>query len=156
MSAAPSSDRAPVLAQLLRELADRRRLAGAVDADDEDHARRRRQVERAGSPNIVGDLLRERRAEVAELVPRLEPADELGGRADADVALDQRLLEPLPGLVVAGVEGRGGELPVSARRLLPSESRSRPKKPCCSSAVSSGPSASPSSSAQLLAIGAER
>ena len=46
--------------------------------------------------------------------------------------------------------------PVSARRLLPSESRSRPKKPSRCSAVSSGPSASPSSSDQLLAIGAER
>ncbi len=31
-------DRAPMLAQAVRELADRRRLAGAVDADDEDHA----------------------------------------------------------------------------------------------------------------------
>ena len=31
--------RAAVLAELLRELADRRRLAGSVDADDEDHAR---------------------------------------------------------------------------------------------------------------------
>ena len=114
------------------------------------------QVERAGLAEQLGDLLGERLAEVAELAARLEPADELGGRADADVARDQRLLEPLPVLVVAGIEGRGGELPVSARRLLPSESRSRPKKPCCSSSVSSGPSASPRSSAQLLAIGAER
>ena len=35
-------DGAVVLAQLLRQLPDRRRLAGAVDADDEDDARARR------------------------------------------------------------------------------------------------------------------
>ena len=58
----------------------------------------------------VGDLLHERRAEVAELVPRLQPAHELRGRAHADVALDQRLLEPLPVLGVAGIERRSRKL----------------------------------------------
>src|SRR5438874_7149779 len=43
---------------------------------------------------------------------------------------------------------------VSARRLLPSESRRREKKPAWSASVSSAPSASPSSSAQDLATAA--
>ena len=42
---------------------------------------------------------------------RLEPLHELGGGRHADVGRDQRLLQPLPGLVVGGVEGSGGELP---------------------------------------------
>ena len=37
--------RAPVLVELARELADRRRLPGAVDAHDEDHAGPRRERE---------------------------------------------------------------------------------------------------------------
>ena len=116
-----------MLAELLRQLSDRGRLAGAVDADDEDHARRRGHIERSGLAEHVRDLLCERRAEIAELVPGLEAADELSGRADAHVALDQRLLEPLPVLVVAGIEGRGGELaregaPALAERVAePSE-----------------------------------
>ena len=103
-------DGAVVLAQLLRQLPDRRRLAGAVDADDEDDARAGGQVQRAGLAEHLGDLLRERAVQVGQVVAGLEPAHELGGRADADVALDQRLLEPLPVLVVAGIEGRGGQL----------------------------------------------
>ena len=63
-----------------------------------------------GLAEHLGDLLRERAVQVGQVVAGLEPAHELGGRADADVALDQRLLEPLPVLVVAGIEGRGGEL----------------------------------------------
>ena len=68
------------------------------------------QVQRSRLAEHLGDLLRERGVQVGQLVASLEPAHELGGRADADVALDQRLLEPLPVLVVAGIEGRGGEL----------------------------------------------
>jgi hypothetical protein len=99
-----------VLAQLLRQLPDRRRLAGAVDADDEDHARAAGEVQRPRLAEHLGDLLGERPVQVGQLVAGLEPADELGGRADTDVALDQRLLEPLPVLVVAGVERGCGEL----------------------------------------------
>ena len=57
----------------------------------------------------------------------LEAADQLSGCANAHVALDQRLLEPLPVLVVARIEGRGGELageraPALAERVAePSE-----------------------------------
>ena len=103
-------DRVPVLGELRRQLADRRRLAGAVDADDEDHTRPCRDVECARIAEQLCDLLRERLAEVAERAARLEPAHELGGRAHADVGLDQRLLEPLPRELVARVEGGRGDL----------------------------------------------
>ena len=103
-------DGAVVLAQLLRQLADRRGLPRAVHTDHEDHARLTGEIERAGLAEHLGDLLGERPVQVGQLVARLEPAHELGGRADADVALDQRLLEPLPVLVVARIEGRGREL----------------------------------------------
>src|SRR5581483_11843477 len=93
------------------ELADRRRLAGAVDADDEDHggpvgveleARRR--------PEERGDLVREREVQIAELLPLLESADELSGRGDADVGLQERFLEALPRRLVAGIECGDGEM----------------------------------------------
>jgi hypothetical protein len=59
----------------------------------------------------LGHLLGERRVQVPELTARLEPPYELGGRPDADVAGDERLLEPLPVGLVSGVEGRRrGEL----------------------------------------------
>ena len=103
-------DRAPVLAQLLRELADRRRLAGAVHADDEDHARRVREVERRGLAEQRGDLLGERGVQLGEVLTRLEPSDQLRGRPDPDVGVDQRLLEPLPRCVVRRIERRDLEL----------------------------------------------
>ena len=56
------------------------------------------------------DLLCERCVQVAELAARLEPPHELRRRGHADVALDQRLLEPLPVRRVARVERRGRDL----------------------------------------------
>ena len=94
----------PLLAQALRELADRRRLAGAVDADDEDHGRLVRDVERRRLAEQGGDLLRERGLQLGQVLPRLEAADQLGRRPDADVGVDQRLLETLPRGVVLRVE----------------------------------------------------
>src|SRR5204862_3731586 len=94
----------PVLRQRCRELADRRRLAGAVDADDENHARRTADVQRSGVSEKRSNLVGKGLSEIAELSARLEPLHELCGRAHADVGLDQRLLEPLPGEVVARVE----------------------------------------------------
>ena len=49
VSPAASTTRLPGVAVLPRELADRRRLAAAVDADDEDHERLFRRVERAAA-----------------------------------------------------------------------------------------------------------
>ena len=103
-------DAQPVLAELRGELADRRRLARAVDADDEDHGRRRGHVQGRGLAEHRRDLLRQRLAEVAELAARLQPLDQLGRRRDADVGGDQRLLQPLPGRVVLRVEGRDRDL----------------------------------------------
>ena len=108
--------RAAVLVELACELPDRRRLAGAVDPYDEDHARPRGECERRRVAEERLDLVDERVFEVAGHSPSLEPANELGGRRDADVAPDQRLLEPLPRLVVGGVESRRLRARRSARR----------------------------------------
>ena len=97
---------ATVLAELAGELADGRRLPGAVDADDEDDARARVERERRRLAEQGLDLLDERVLEIAGDAARLEPAHELGRGGHADVAADQRLLEPLPRLVVGRVEGR--------------------------------------------------
>ena len=48
--------------------------------------------------------------QIARHTPRLQPPDELGGGRNPHVGGDQRLLEPLPGLLVARVEGRFGDL----------------------------------------------
>src|SRR5205085_9173004 len=101
--------RSPVLAELLRELADRRRLAGPVHADDEDDRGPMVEVERRRLPEQRRRLLRERRVEVGQVLPRLEAAHELGGRPYTDVGEDQRLLEPLPRRLVGRIEGRRGE-----------------------------------------------
>ncbi len=93
-------DGAAVLRELRGELADRRRLARAVDADDEDHGGRVREVERRRLAEKRGDLV----GKVGDPAARLEPLHELGRRADADVAGDQRLLEPLPVGLIARIE----------------------------------------------------
>src|SRR5439155_1337378 len=94
----------PVLAQLVRELADGRRLPGAVHADDEDHGRRVVYVEYRGISEERGDLVREGSVELRQILACLEPADQLRGRAHAHVRVDERFLEPLPRRVVGGVE----------------------------------------------------
>ena len=86
------------------ELADRRRLAGAVDADDE-HDRRPATRRRARLPVEVA--LDEQRRELGAdrglgTVGVAAPAgalDEVDGQRRADVAGDERLLDlvPLPG-----------------------------------------------------------
>ena len=62
------------------------------------------------------DLLLERLAEVGQVAAGLEPAHELGGGAHTDVAVDQRLFEPLPVLRIARIEGRRRQL---ARQRAP-------------------------------------
>jgi len=95
-----------VLPEPRRELADRRRLARAVDAHHEDHGRLVADIEDRSLAEELGHLLGERGVQIRELATRLQPPHELGGCADADVAADERLLEPLPIRVVAGIEGR--------------------------------------------------
>jgi hypothetical protein len=59
----------------------------------------------------LGHLLGKRGVQIRELATRLQPPDELSGGADADIAGNERLLEPLPVRVVTGIEGRRrGEL----------------------------------------------
>ena len=99
-----------MLVEVVGELADRRRLPGAVDADDEENARLVAHRERPRLPEHRRRFLDERLGEIAGHAARLEPLDELGGGRHADVGRDQRLLEPLPGLVVGRVEGGCGEL----------------------------------------------
>ncbi len=53
--------------------------------------------------------------DLAALDLGLEPADDIRGRAGADVGHDQRLLEPLPGFGVERLEERGADL--GAERL---------------------------------------
>ena len=99
-----------VLAEPFSELPDRRRLPGAVHADDEQDARIRVDLERRRLSEERGELLRERSIQVGEVRTALEPLHELGRRAHADVGANQRLLEPLPGRVVTGIERRGRKL----------------------------------------------
>ena len=70
-----------VLGELARELADRRRLSGAVHPDDENDGRTVRGRRKDGSVSEERlDLVRERVAEVADLAAGLEAPDELGSR----------------------------------------------------------------------------
>ena len=103
-------DGVAMLRELRRELADRCRLPGAVDADDQDDGRRPVHVQDRRLAEERRDFLDERCVQVTELATRLEPAHELGGRGDADVAHDQRFLEPLPVRRVPRVERCGRNL----------------------------------------------
>ena len=109
---------AHLLAQVPGDLADRRRLAGAVDADHHQHRRLGAEVDRGAA--AAGDLGEDLDQAVAhgdavggdgaglDLV--LEPLDHRGGGRGAGVGEDQRLLQPLPGLVVDAVEEAGRDL----------------------------------------------
>src|SRR5205807_3530173 len=103
-------DRVAVLGEAKRELSDRRRLARAVDADDEQDGRMRADGEAARLAEEARDLVRERLAQIRDVGARLEPLDELRGRANPDVGGDERLFEALPSGLVAGVEGGRCEL----------------------------------------------
>src|SRR5205085_7529169 len=103
-------DRATVLSESVRELADRRRLAGAVDAHDEDDARPPVEGELPRLAEQSGGLVDQGLAEIAELATRFESPDELGSRWNADVRGDQRLLQPLPRRVVGRVESSRRDL----------------------------------------------
>src|SRR2546423_7598292 len=92
----PEHHGVPVLAKTFRQLADRGRLARAVDPDDEQHARICMDGERGGLAEEDRDLVRERGRELGEGLARLEALNELGGRGRADVGAGQRVPEPVP------------------------------------------------------------
>jgi hypothetical protein len=88
------------------QLSERRGLAGAVDARHEDHGRQGPQVDRVlsglGDPGEqldqpIGQLLTARELVLGGLL--LELGDDLGRRRGAHVGVDERLLQPLPGLL---------------------------------------------------------
>ena len=104
------------------ELADRRRLAGAVDADHQDHGRLGADVDAPRLAARVSASSSIRRSESAS--PPLEPpsaasrssvSDDRGGRGGAHVGHDQRLLQALPGVLVERREQR--RLDLRAERL---------------------------------------
>ena len=112
-----------VLAQPVGELADRRRLARAVDADDEDHARAVVDGQRPRLAEQRLDLAGERGLEVVEIAPLAQPLDELHRRRHAHVCADQRLLERLPRVVVERVEA---DQPLTDRPSRASERAAEP------------------------------
>src|SRR5690606_31612375 len=118
-------DGAAFRAQAMAELADRRRLAGAVDADDENHERLLRRVDR--ERHLDGTQQLEQRA-AQRVGGRLERAaldlteavDQPRGDLDADIGRQQALLEFLERLVVdAAAEQPAGQ----PRPALRSEER---------------------------------
>ena len=103
--------------QVPGELADRGRLARAVDADGHDHRRLVAQVDvvvagagDAGQQLDEALLQRGAALDLARGRLLLELADDARGRPRADVGHDQRLLEALPRLLVERVEQRGLDL----------------------------------------------
>ena len=120
---------AGLLPQVPGELADRRGLAGPIDASDHDHRRRGEQLDRSfGRPGDVGHQLDEAAREglaaleLAALRLLLELLDDLGRRRGADVGHDQRLLQALPRLFVERLEQRrldlGGERLAGLREVV--------------------------------------
>ena len=99
--------------ELTRQLADRRRLAGPVHADDEHDSGLVREVERRRLAEQCLDLLGERMLQAVEVAARLEPAHELDRRGHANVGGEQGLLEALPRLVVGRIELGRGEPPAA-------------------------------------------
>ena len=111
VSAAPSSD-LPVLGdEHAGELADGRRLAGAVDADDEDdggpvadaaagdaavHVGLDEREQVLAQPAAHGGLV----GRAVDLDPGAQRLDELGGGLDAEVGGDEGVLDLLPRLLV--------------------------------------------------------
>ena len=63
-----------------------------------------------GAPNSSSISSASASPRSSELATGLEAPHDLGRGADADVAVDESLLEPLPGLLVGGVERAGRDL----------------------------------------------
>ena len=146
----------PCSRELLRELADRRRLAGAVDADDEDHRSAAPcDVERArGSPKQRRrSPPRAPRSRSLELLRASSRRTSSAVARDADVAPGSAPPRAAPTMRRrSGSNAATASCSVSARRDLPSDSRRRPKRPRALDRRLGARSASPSSSDQLRAM----
>ena len=103
-----NDDRASMLPQPVSEFADRRRLPGSIHTHDEDDARDRgnREPTVAVWRNELRDHLLEHVEKLgfAPGLPLLQATDDLDGRRDADVGLDQCFLDALPRSFVGGIE----------------------------------------------------
>ena len=86
------------------ELPDRRRLPGAVHADDEHDARVLVDSQRGRFAEQRSDLLDERPGEIVDVAALAQPFHQLVRRCHAHVGRDERLFERLPRLVVTRVE----------------------------------------------------
>ena len=101
VSAAARMTERPSAGVAAGELADRRRLAGPVDADDE-HDRRAAGDRRARAPVEVardeqrGELGADGRLGAARVASRAGPLDDVDRQGGADVAGDERLLDVVP------------------------------------------------------------
>jgi hypothetical protein len=105
-----------LLLEEMGELGDRRRLARAVDADDEDHLRPGEGVDLERLGDRSEDLLQLLRDHLADRIladPALEPfvgeaGADLGGGARAEIGGYQSLLDRVERL---GIEGGAGQQP---------------------------------------------
>ena len=97
-------DRTAVRREPVGELADRRRLARAVHADDEHDTRVLVDRQRGRLAEQRRDLLDQGVGEIVDVAALAQSLDQLVRRGHAHVGGDERVLEGLPGLVVAGVE----------------------------------------------------
>ena len=127
----------PVLPQPLSQLADRRRLAGAVDTDDEQNARVGAHVESRRVTQECRDLFRQCGVEIDQIRTSFEPPDELGRRRHADIGSDQRFLEPLPRSGVTWIERRRRELCSEGRAAL-RERVAKPREQTCTRGLGLG------------------
>ncbi len=123
-----------------REPADGRGLAGAVDADHEDDARRTvgalrrdravvRRVDRRQQLLAQDRLGALRVGDALDLDPGTEALDQLLGRRDADVGGQQGVLDLLPGVLVETVPAEQRQQATAERRLRPGEPLAQTDEP---------------------------
>src|SRR3954471_7707853 len=122
------------------ELPDGRRLAGAVDPDDEDdrgaltdaaardptvHVRLDEREQVFPQPGADGGLV----GRAVDLDPGAERVDELGGGLDPEVGGDEGVLDLLPGLLVEPAAREQGQQALSDGGVRARETRAQPGEP---------------------------
>ena len=156
----------PSSLEVPRDLADRGRLAGAVDADTRITVGSVRTSMRSPRRGGLGEQLRSRSRQLLPARELTRPASFSSARppspsSRAHVGVDQRLLEPLPGLVVERPED--GRLQLRPERLprlrhvlaQPPEERRRASRSARLGRAAGGRRAVMKSSRQVRAMAAE-
>ena len=148
----------------VRELADRRGLAGAVDADDQDHERLVRRIDDERLRDGLQDLEHgraqrgEQRVQVAEFLAlhaAAQRAQDLLGGLDADVGGDQARLEFVEDVLVDLAAGQQvgevvGEPGIAAVELGPHAGEpALPRRPAMSRPAGGGTAGAASSASGL-------